>query len=142
MFVETGGRKTNSIEMPDARLSDTLPIDASHTVRDVLMRYPTTGPIFLQYGPMSTPRSGELYLRYEGLTLAKYAALNGKALEPLLRLLNAAAESEVCQPAAGDDPYRRGPATGSVGYTGSYREPDPNVEFASVVEVQTARGPE
>jgi len=34
------------------------------------------------------------------------------------------------------------PPVGSIGYTGSYREPDSNVELARVVDVQTARGPE
>ncbi len=118
------------------------PIGASQRVRDVLTHHPTTGPIFLQHGPMFTQRQGELYLRYEELTIEKYAALNGIAAEALLRLLNAAAEAEARQPPATEDPYRRGPAIGDVGYTGSYREPDPNVEYASVVEVQTARGPE
>src|SRR5207247_803041 len=69
-------------------------IGAGQTVRDVLMRYPSTGPIFLQHGAMFTVKPGELYLRYDELTLEKYAALNRIALEPLLRLLNTAAEHE------------------------------------------------
>jgi hypothetical protein len=37
------------------------PIGAGLTVRDVLTRYPATGPIFLQHGPMFTVRPGELH---------------------------------------------------------------------------------
>jgi hypothetical protein len=90
---------------------------------------------------MFTPHPGELYLRYEtDLTLEKYAACNRIDLEPLLKLLNAAAEDR--QPPASENPYRKGPVIGTIGYTGSYRAPDPNVEYASVVEVQSIRGPE
>ena len=116
-------------------------IGAGQTVRDVLMRYPATGPIFLQHGAMFTVKPGELYLRYEELTLEKYAALNRIALEPLLRLLNTGAEHED-RPPAHKNLYVRGPSIGNLGYTGGYREPDPNVELAPVVEVQAARGPE
>ena len=116
-------------------------IAAAQTVRDVLTRYPATGPIFLQHGPMFTVQSGELYPRYSELTLEQYAALNRIALEPLLRLLNAAAEHQDRPPAAASL-YTRGAAIGSVGYTGAYREPDPNVEFAPVGAVQAARGPD
>ena len=116
-------------------------IGAGQTVRDVLMRYPSTGPIFLQHGAMFTVKPGELYLRYEELTLEKYAALNRIDLDALLKLLNAAAEGED-RPPARENPYRTGPVVGTVGYTGSYREPDSNVELARVVDVQTARGPE
>jgi len=116
-------------------------VSAGQTVRDVLTRYPATGPIFLQHGPMFTVKPGELYLRYEELTLEKYAALNRIDLDALLKLLNAAAEGED-RPPARENPYRTGPVVGTVGYTGSYREPDSNVELARVVDVQTARGPE
>jgi len=116
-------------------------IGAGQTVRDVLMRYPSTGPIFLQHGAMFTVKPGELYLRYDELTLEKYAALNRIALEALLRLLNTAAEHED-RPPAHKNLYVRGPSIGNLGYTGGYREPDPNVELAPVVEVQAARGPE
>jgi hypothetical protein len=120
--------------------SATFAITGGQTVRDVLTRYPATGPIFLQHGPMFTPKPGELYLRYEDLTLEKYAALNRISLDALLELLNAAAER--ADPPARDDFYRAGPVIGTVGYTGSYREPDPNIELAPVVRVQGARGPE
>jgi len=107
-------------------------VSAGQTVRDVLTRYPAT---------MFTAKPGELYLRYEELTLEKYAALNRIDLDALLKLLNAAAEGED-RPPARENPYRTGPVVGTVGYTGSYREPDSNVELARVVDVQTARGPE
>lgn len=130
----------SSIEMIEGQRSKP-PITAGQTVRDVVTRYPATGPIFLQHGPMFTVKPGELYLRYEALTLEQYAALNRVALDALLRLLNAAAENED-RPPTGENLYGKEPAIGAVGYTGSYREPDPNVEFAPVVAVQTARGPE
>jgi len=116
-------------------------VSAGQTVRDVLTRYPATGPIFLQHGPMFTPKPGELYLRYEELTLEKYAALNRIALDDLLRLLNAAAEDDD-RPPPRENLYGTRPMIGTVGYTGSYREPGPHVELASVVRVQTARGPD
>jgi len=117
-------------------------ISPDQTIRDVLIRYPATGSIFLQYGPMFTVKRGELHVRYDELTLEKYAALNHVTLDPLLSLLNAAAEDADRQPPSGEDRYGRGPVIGgTLGYTGAYRDPAPNLEFASVVEVQTARGP-
>src|SRR5438876_10439891 len=115
-------------------------IGAGQTVRDVLMRYPSTGPIFLQHGAMFTVKPGELYLRYDELTLEKYAALNRLALEPLLRLLSTAAAHED-RPPAQKNLSARGPPIGKLGYAGGYREAEPNVALAPVVEVAAARGP-
>ena len=116
-------------------------ITPAQTVRDVVSRYPATGPIFLQHGPMFTVESRDLYPQYADLTLEKYAALNRIALDPLLRLLNAAAEDPE-QPPAEASHYGRGTPSSSIGYTGTYHEPDPNVEFAPFVEIQSARGPD
>jgi hypothetical protein len=116
-------------------------IGADQTVRDVLIHYPATGPIFLQHGPMFTVKPGELYLKYEELTLERYAALNRIALDPLLKLLNAAAANEEPRLVTRENPYRRAPASGDLGYTGGRREGGPDLELAPVVEVQTARGP-
>jgi hypothetical protein len=75
--------------------------------------------------------------------IEKNAALNHVALDPLLRLLNAAAENDARRPPAVDDPYGQGPVVGgTLGYTVAYREPTPDLELASVVEVQAARGPD
>jgi hypothetical protein len=118
-------------------------ISSDQTVRDVIIRYPATGPIFLQHGPTFTVRPGELHVRYDELTLERYATLNHIALGPLLRLLNAAAEADDRQPPSGENPPWRGPVIGgTLGYTVAYRDPTPDLEFASVVEVQTARGPD
>ncbi len=122
-------------------MNDTAVIEGRQTVRDVLIHHPAAGPIFLQLAPMFSAKPGELYLRYEALTLEQYAAVNRISLEGLLKLLNAAIEDED-RPSARETPDQRGPAMGTVGYTGSYREPDPDVELAPVVGVQTARGPE
>ena len=66
-------------------------------VRDVVSRHPTTGPIFLQHGRLFRARAGELYASYDPpLTIREYAVLNRTDVEPLLRLLNAAAEAEEC----------------------------------------------
>jgi len=118
-------------------------ISSGQTVRDVLIRYPSTGPIFLQHGPMFSLRPGELYVRYDELTIEKYAALNHIALDPLLRLLNAAAEDDARGTPPHYDPYGKGPVVGgTLGYTVAYRDPTPNLELASVVDVQSARGPD
>ena len=44
----------------------------------------------------------------------------------------------------GDEPDRRqrtGPPVGSIGYTGSYREPSADIVEVSVVSVLESRGP-
>ena len=63
-------------------------------VNETITRYPSTGPIFLQGGPLYVARPGQLYATYPGLTLEEYAALNSLAIERLLESLNAAAEAE------------------------------------------------
>src|SRR5437016_13338224 len=70
------------------------PITVESRVDETITRYPSTGPIFLQGGPLYVLRPGQLYATYPGLTLGQYAALNGLALERLLESLNAAAEAE------------------------------------------------
>lgn len=118
-------------------------ISSGQTVRDVLIRYPATGPTFLQHGPMFSVRPGEVHVRYDELTIEKYAALNHVALDPLLRLLNAAAEDDARGAPSHYDPYGKGPVVGgTLGYTVAYRDPTPDLELASVVDVQSARGPD
>ena len=112
-------------------------IAAASLVREVISSYPNTGSIFLQHGQMFRTSKGNLYVSYDPpLTVGDYAILNGVELGPLLRLLNAAAESEEaapkpaggCQMPGGHvqrDDTRRAHETdtaGDPGYTGSYRE--------------------
>src|SRR2546429_9239674 len=63
-------------------------------VNETITRYPSTGPIFLQGGPLYVARPGQLYATYPGLTLGEYAALNSLAIERLLESLKEAAEAE------------------------------------------------
>ena len=87
------GRRNTAVETE----TDSKRITADSTVREVVSRYPTTGPIFLQHGRMFRARAGELYASYDPpLTIREYAAVNKIDIEPLLRLLNAAAEAEEC----------------------------------------------
>ena len=87
------GRRNTAVEAK----TDSKRITADSTVREVVSRYPTTGPIFLQHGRMFRARAGELYASYDPpLTIREYAAVNKIDIEPLLRLLNAAAEAEEC----------------------------------------------
>src|SRR5438067_11373326 len=102
-------------------------------VDETITRYPSTGPIFLQGGPLYVLRPGQLYATYPGLTLGQYAALNGLAFERLLESLNAAAEAEQfaertasssrSKPDGSGWRVRATPPAGSIGYTGTYREP-------------------
>ncbi len=72
-------------------------VTADHQLEEVLMRYPTTALIFLQYGRMHIDQSDpvfHLFSTYPPMTVSEYAPLNCLDLEGLLRLLNAAAESE------------------------------------------------
>ena len=127
-------------------------ITVESRVDETITRYPSTGPIFLQGGPLYVARPGQLYATYPGLTLGEYAALNSLAIERLLELLNAAAEAEhFAQRTAsrsrseGDESgwrARTTPPAGSIGYTGSYREPSADVVEVSVVSVLEARGPD
>jgi hypothetical protein len=117
------------------------------TVRDVIARYPSTAEIFLQQGQLFRTRPGHLYAVYDPpLAVAEYAALNGLAPEPLLRLLRAAAETDEARRGAhqttSHGPMGRTPPVGSIGYTGSYREPSADVPEISWVETLEAQGPE
>lgn len=117
------------------------------TVRDVIARYPSTAEIFLQHGPLYRVRPGHLYAIYEPpLTIGEYAALNGLPPEPLLGLLRAAAETDDAQRRAPESarrwPRERTPPAGSIGYTGSYREPSADVTELPWVWVLEAQGPD
>jgi len=128
------------------------PITVESRVDETITRYPSTGPIFLQEGPLYVPRPGQLYATYPGLTLKEYAALNGLAFERLLESLNAAAEAEQFaegtasssrpKPDGSGRRARATPPAGSIGYTGTYREPSADIVEVSVVSVLEARGPD
>jgi ribosomal protein S18 acetylase RimI-like enzyme len=118
-------------------------ITSGDTVRDVLIRYPSAGPIFLQHGAMFSAKIGDPYVRYDNMTIEQYAALNHADLDALLKLLNAAAEDDTRAASSPHDPYDRGLVVGGpIGYTVAYRDPKSDVELPSVVDVQTARGPD
>ena len=63
-------------------------------VGDTLARYPTTAPVFIQFGRLYVDRPRELYPVFPDLTVGEYARNNAVEIEPLLVELNAAAESE------------------------------------------------
>ena len=122
-------------------------VTAEMVVSEILSRFPAVGSILLQHGRMFHARKGELYVSYPPLTVAEYASRSEIDLELLLRLLNAAAETdEFAHRSHGShrpgerrpDLIGRGTA---VGYTGAYREPG-SVDIQDVVALQTARGPE
>lgn len=128
------------------------PITVESRVDETITRYPRTGSIFLQGGPLHVARPGQLDATAPGLTLGEYAALNSLAIERLLESLNAAAQAEPfvqrtasSSPSHGGEPGWRARATppvGSIGYTGSYREPSADIVEVSVVSVLEARGPD
>jgi hypothetical protein len=126
-------------------------ITADWPVREVIVRFPTTGPVFLQYGPMFRVAEGHLYASYEPpLTVAEFAALNRAPVERLLALLNAAAEAErlgetSSYPATGRLPEEGGrlPPAPGLGYTGGYgQRDDVPVDAVPLVTVLEQRGPE
>lgn len=129
----------------------TMPITAASDVAETIARHPSTGPIFLQRGRLHQSPLGSLYATYPRQTLGEYAALSGLAIEPLLELLNAAAEAAQFPerpsgnrgPSAGGRRRQREPIApiGSIGYTGTYRERSGDFADVSVVSVQGARGP-
>ncbi|HEX9880347.1 MAG TPA: hypothetical protein VGB25_09155 [Candidatus Binatia bacterium] len=72
-------------------------ITVDQAVENVLMRYPTTALIFLQYGRMHVNYSDpafHLFPTYPKMTVGEYISSNRLNRESILRLLNAAAESE------------------------------------------------
>jgi len=120
-------------------------------VTDTTSRHPSTGPIFLQKGRMFVMRSGDLYAHYPGLTIRQYADLHGLDAAELLGLLNEAAEAEAFERGLSSGSPRgvthaaqtgTAPVTGPIGYTGSFRERDPDIEDVSMVAALEARGPE
>lgn len=130
---------------------DQDPITADSRVRDLIARYPETGPIFLQHGRMFRTRPGHLYADYDPpLTVGEYAALNGIDAGPLLRLLDAAAETAGRLETSGNSPpteARAGgqggtPPIGPGGAPGRHREQgEAATEDVSVVTTLEARGP-
>jgi hypothetical protein len=46
-------------------------------VNEVLSRYPATGAIFIQYGPLFEVQPGQPYLQFRELTIDEYAARHG-----------------------------------------------------------------
>jgi hypothetical protein len=118
-------------------------IDAAANVNDVLRRYPLTGQVFIQHGPLSLEEPGKFYLQYKDETVGEYARRNGVDLEPLLHLLNAVAEAaDVEATGARRRPSARGrPPEGPIGYTSGYRElKDSGVETEPFVASLLDRG--
>ena len=122
-------------------------VTADAMVGEVLCRFPVVSQILIQHGGMFHANKGDLYASYPPLTVAEYASRSGIDLEPLLGLLNAAAESDEfargsygSHRAGGRRPGPSGRET-TIGHTGAYREPA-RVDVQEVVAVQTARGPE
>jgi hypothetical protein len=124
-------------------------IAAESSVKDVVERYPSTGPVFVQAGPLYVNPPHELYVRFPDLSVSEFAQRNGSDLAALLKQLNALAESEEATRATAGGPRPSDRAGGrggfslTIGYTGSYRPEEDSVpERISVVAVQAARGPE
>jgi hypothetical protein len=124
-------------------------IAAESSVKDVVERYPITGAVFIQAGPLYVNQPRELYLRFPDLSVAEFAQRNGSDLAALLKQLDALAESEEAARASAGGTRPAGGAGGrggfslTIGYTGSYRPEEDSVpERISVVAVQAARGPE
>ena len=122
-------------------------ITVDSRVNDTLARYPSTAPVFLQFGRLYVDRPGELYPSFPGLTVGEFARNNRVDLEPLLVELNAAAESEEAARlwfrSLGAEPAPLGEFSLTLGYTGSYRPVEDAVpDNVPVVLVQAARGPE
>jgi hypothetical protein len=116
-------------------------------VNETLARYPSTAPVFLQFGRLYVDRAGELGLSFPGLTVGEFARKNRVDLEPLLVELNAAAESEEAARlwfrSRGGEPAPSGEFSLTLGYTGSYRPVEDAVpDNVPAVPVQAARGPE
>ena len=113
-------------------------------VADVVRRHPATGPILLQHGRLFRVRPGGLYPEYSPpLTLREFADANRVELARLLALLRRAAEEGEELPGY-EVPDRKAPPSGSLGYTGGYREPGPAEAEATPMASSLAkrRGPE
>ena len=122
-----------------------MQIAAETKLNEILERYPSVGPILVQAGRGWVNKQGDLYAQFPDLTVAQYAELNGVEVDRVLRLLQAAAESEDRTAKAGprrddDAVWRRPPAT--IGYTSSYDEREGmSPGTVPVVHVQSNRGP-
>jgi hypothetical protein len=123
-------------------------IDAASKVHEVLARYPGIGLLMIEQGALFSAPPGQMSPSYPDLTIEEYAARHALDLQPLVRRLNAEAEALELQASdsAGAHEAKTHAGTrsfdGLIGYTGGYREPaSPGLESASVVAVQSARGP-
>ena len=122
-----------------------MQIAAESRLNEILERYPSVGPILVQAGRGWVNKRGDLYAQFPDLTVAQYAELNGVEVARVLRLLQAAAESEDRTGKAGarqedDAVWRRPPAT--IGYTSSYDEREAmSPGTVPVTHVQSQRGP-
>jgi hypothetical protein len=122
-------------------------ITVDSRVNDTLARYPSTAPVFIQFGRLYGDRPRELYLVFPGLMVGEYSRYNRIAVEPLLVELNAAAESEEAAwrwfRSRGGDPVPMGDFSLALGYTASYRPTEDAVAArVPAVLVQTSRGPD
>jgi hypothetical protein len=119
-------------------------ITVESRVKDIVERYPSTGLVFIQAGPLYVNQPRELYARFPDLSVGELAERNGSDLAALLKQLEAVAEAE--------EAMRGAPAAKTVGrrdysltlgYTGSYRpREDAAPQKISVVAAQSAHGPE
>ena len=126
-----------------AAATATPAITAESSVNDTIARFPATAAVFVQHGPLSEARRGELYLAYRGWTVGEFAARRGADPARLLQQLNAEAEAAAVAAEPRGHQWQTGFARVVIGYTGSYEERDDvDIEEMSVVDAQTARGPE
>ncbi len=51
-------------------------IAAESRVKDVVERYPSTGAVFIQRGPLYVDQPRELYVRFPDLSVAEFAERN------------------------------------------------------------------
>ena len=122
------------------------PVTADTKLNDVLMRYPSAGPILFQAGRAFVTKPRDLYAQFPGLTVEEYARLNGLDADALVRRLRAEAEAAEGERRLGvpdgDEVTGRRVAL-TLGYTSSYRDrEDKGLGARSVVSVQSAHGPE
>jgi hypothetical protein len=121
------------------------PITPEWRLDETTERYPSTGPIFLQRGATVGLRADD-----PTPTPGEYAVRGGLAVQPLLELLYAAAETDRFTRASSGSRSkedrsgrgRRTPSGGSVGYTGRNREAPADVLELIEVAVLLARGQE
>ena len=138
---------------PGCTLEPTMtapPLGPGSKLSDVLARYPATGAIFIQHGPLFEVQPGQPSPQYRELTIEQYAARHGLDLLVLLHQLNAeataadAASRPPGQPSSGRARASRwGPPAAPLGYTGAYRElSGADIESEPVVARQSVHGPE